>query len=119
MRKAVTSLLLALAGGLPEFSIATDIDLRVILSGEIAPGIYGRVDIGNAPRPPLLHAQPVIITRQPGNPGPPLYLHVPPGHAKNWAKHCHRYGACGHPVYFVKSQEYAPGYKGKKEKKEK
>jgi hypothetical protein len=40
----------------------------------------------------------------------PIYLHVPPGHAKNWRKHCHEYHACGRPVYFVKSAEYEPGY---------
>jgi hypothetical protein len=32
----------------------------------------------------------------------PVYLYVPPGHQKNWAKHCSRYDACGRPVYFVK-----------------
>ena len=30
----------------------------------------------------------------------PIYLHVPPGHAKNWRKHCAHYNACGQPVYF-------------------
>jgi hypothetical protein len=45
----------------------------------------------------------------------PVYVHVPPGHARNWRRHCHRYNACGHPVYFVKSAEYEPGY-GKKKK---
>jgi hypothetical protein len=66
------------------------------------PGVYGRIDIGNHPPPPVLYPQPVIIV-----PGPvshyqrPIYLHVPPGHAKNWSKHCNRYAACGQPVYFV------------------
>jgi len=32
----------------------------------------------------------------------PLYLYVPPGHQKKWAKHCGAYNACGRPVYFVK-----------------
>ena len=32
----------------------------------------------------------------------PLYLHVPPGHAKKWSQHCARYNACNRPVYFVK-----------------
>ena len=34
----------------------------------------------------------------------PLYLYVPPGHQKHWAKHCARYNACGHPVYFVQEK---------------
>ena len=32
----------------------------------------------------------------------PVYLYVPPGHQKDWKKHCRRYNACGQPVYFVK-----------------
>lgn len=87
---------------------AADVSVGVTVAGEVAPGVYGRVDIGNTP-PPLVYAQPVIIARQP-RPLPPLYMHVPPGHAKNWAKHCQKYNACGRPVYFVKSAEYEPGY---------
>ncbi|MFI5444896.1 hypothetical protein [Polaromonas sp. UC242_47] len=54
------------------------------VEGALAPGVYGRIEIGNAPPPPLIYAQPVIIQR----PAvvmqqQPMYLHVPPGHAKN------------------------------------
>ena len=85
-------------------------DVRVIVSGEVAPGVYGRVDISNGPRPPLVSPDPVVVVRQARAPGP-VYLHVPPGHAKNWSKHCKKYNACNRPVYFVKSAEYEPGYK--------
>lgn len=119
MRHALATLFLALAGAIPSAAHAADVDLRVILSGEIAPGVYGRVDFGAAPPPPLFQPRPVIIVRQPGPPPGPVYLHVPPGHARNWRKHCHRYNACSRPVYFVKSAEYEPGYKTKKQKKEK
>lgn len=85
-------------------------DVRVTISGEVAPGVYGRVDISNRPRPPLVSPDPVVVVRQARAPGP-IYLHVPPGHAKNWAKHCNKYDACNRPVYFVKSAEYEPGYK--------
>lgn len=99
---------------------AADIDIRVIAAGEIAPGVYGRVDIGTGGPPPLVYEQPRIIVRAPqAAPVQPLYLHVPPGHAKNWAKHCKRYNACGQPVYFVRSAEYDKPKKPKKEKKEK
>jgi hypothetical protein len=40
----------------------------------------------------------------------PIYLYVPPGHAKNWRKHCHRYHACGQPVYFVQERWYHDVY---------
>ena len=75
------------------------------VEGALAPGVYGRIDIGNAPPPPLIYAQPVIIQRPPAPVyvrQQPLYLHVPPGHAKKWSKHCSRYNACSRPVYFVR-----------------
>ncbi|HYD60354.1 MAG TPA: hypothetical protein VEC35_08365 [Noviherbaspirillum sp.] len=92
-------------------------NVSVSIAGEVAPGVYGRVDIGNTP-PPVVYTQPVIITR-PARPvaAQPVYLHVPPGHAKKWDKHCHKYNACSQPVYFVKSAEYdEPGHKGGKGK---
>ena len=93
------------------------VDVGVRASGEIAPGVYGRVDIRNRPPPPVVYSQPVIIVGQPRV--APVYMHVPPGHAKNWSKHCHKYDACGTPVYFVKSQEYEPGYQRPKRDKRK
>jgi hypothetical protein len=69
------------------------------------------VDITNRPAPPLVYPQPMIIVRQPHTAAmSPIYLHVPPGHAKDWSKHCRKYNACNQPVYFVKSAEYEPGY---------
>ena len=66
------------------------------------PGVYGRIDIGNMPPPPVILAQPVIITPAPvAVHRAPVYLYVPPGHQKKWAKHCGQYNACGQPVYFV------------------
>ncbi len=73
------------------------------VQGALAPGVYGRIDIGNAPPPPLIYAQPVIIQRAPVYvQQQPLYLHVPPGHAQKWSRHCSRYNACNRPVYFVR-----------------
>lgn len=88
-------------------------DVRVSISGEVAPGVYGRVDIGSRTPPPVFYPQPVVIVKpvQSGPPLTPIYMHVPPGHARNWSKHCRKYNACGHPVYFVKSAEYEPGYR--------
>jgi hypothetical protein len=67
------------------------------------PGVYGRIDIGNFPQPTLVYAQPVIIAAAPRTvvAPAPVYLYVPPGHQKNWGKHCGRYNACAQPVYFV------------------
>jgi hypothetical protein len=93
--------------------------VSVTVSGEVAPGVYGEVQVGNAPPPPVVYAQPVIIVPQPRHEtGRPLYLHVPPGHAKHWSRHCHEYNACNRSVYFVKSAEYEPGYRKSKKRKD-
>jgi hypothetical protein len=76
------------------------VSVGATISGEIVPGVYGRIDIGHAPPPRLIYAQPVII-RPTHVHYEPLYLYVPPGHAKKWSKHCVRYNACNRPVYFV------------------
>ena len=101
----------ALALGAPPASAQS---VRVTVAGEVAPGVYGRVDISNRPSPPpLVFPQPVVIvTQRHTSVMSPIYMHVPPGHARNWSKHCGRYNACNVPVYFVKSAEYEPGYKG-------
>lgn len=110
----LAGLLSALAAGAASAGEPT---IHVSVGGEIAPGVYGRVDFGNAPPPPVVYQQPVIIARpvRPVVVAPqPVYMAVPPGHAKNWSKHCHRYDACGVPVYFVKTGEYEPrGEKGR------
>lgn len=86
---------------------AGDLNIGVILSGEVMPGVYGQVMIGNSPPPALVYAQPVIIERVPVGARPaPVYLHVPPGHVRHWDRHCREYHACGRPVYFVRSAEY-------------
>ncbi len=90
-------------------SHADALNLRIMLSGQVVPGVYGQVNIGNDAPPPVVYAQPMVIERQYAPP-PPIYLHVPPGHAKNWRKHCHEYNACNRPVYFVRSEEYDPEY---------
>jgi len=77
------------------------------------PGIYGRIDIGNVPQPPVLvYPQPVVIVQSPvAVHQRPIYLHVPPGHERNWGKHCAKYNACGQPVYFVREDWYQQHYR--------
>jgi hypothetical protein len=88
------------------------------------PGFYGRIDIVNFPPPQLVYPEPVIIQPVPiGVVRQPIYLHVPPGHAKDWQKHCRKYNACGQPVYFVQedwySKVYVPRYRDAQHKKKK
>lgn len=91
---------------------ASDLDVGVsVRVGQ--PGFYGQIDIGNM-RPPVVYAQPMIIERTTVRMAP-VYLRVPPGHQKNWKKHCYAYNACGRPVYFVRDdwyeREYVPVYR--------
>lgn len=81
---------------------ATDIGVSIGIS---QPGVYGRIDIGRFPQPQVIVGNPVVI-RPARVAVAPVYLWVPPGHQKNWAKHCHRYDACGVPVYFVQEDWY-------------
>ena len=93
---------------------AQNVSVNAVITGQVVPGVYGQVVIGNAPPPPVVYEQPVVAEPPPvvygAPPVQPLYLHVPPGHAKHWDKHCREYHACGRPVYFVRSAEYEPGF---------
>ncbi len=83
---------------------AVDVGVSVQVS---QPGIYGRIDIGRFPQPQVIVTQPVIVARPVAvAPPQPVYMWVPPGHRKNWKKHCRDYGACGVPVYFVRHDWY-------------
>jgi hypothetical protein len=93
--------------------LAADVGVSVSIG---QPGFYGRIDIGDYPYP-----QPLVIYRYPRViervyvEREPIYMRVPPGHAKNWRKHCYKYDACGERVYFVRDSwynyEYAPIYR--------
>lgn len=84
---------------------ATDVGVSIQVG---QPGFYGRIDIGNAP-PPVVLAEPVWVQRRPVQVAP-VYMRIPPGQQKNWAKHCARYDACGVPVYFVREDWYQSRY---------
>jgi hypothetical protein len=103
-----------LVAALPLVAQAQNVSFNATISGQVVPGVYGQVAIGNGPPPPVVYAQPMIAQPAPvivgAAPVEPIYLHVPPGHARNWHKHCHEYHACERPVYFVRSAEYQPGY---------
>ncbi len=77
------------------------------------PGFYGQIDIGDFPRPVLIYREPRLIEHGHRDYAP-IYMRVPPGHAKHWDKHCHDYNACGRRVYFVQddwyNREYVPRY---------
>jgi hypothetical protein len=96
-----TILALALAIG----AVGTATAQTSVSIGINQPGVYGRINIGDVPRPALYRTEPVIIAaprvaieRQ------PIYLYVPPAHQQNWKRYCGQYSACGQPVYFVRDE---------------
>lgn len=91
------------------FTTASQAEVGVTIQlGE--PGYYGPVVIDDYyPDPQLMYLEPIVIDRA-HQQGRPLYLHVPPGHAKDWGKHCKHYNACGSPVYFVQDSWYNDVY---------
>ncbi|UJP04914.1 MAG: hypothetical protein LZF61_08650 [Nitrosomonas sp.] len=76
------------------------------------PGFYGQITLGDHfPVPRVIYSTPrVAIQPAATMQQQPVYLHIPPGHAKKWHKHCHRYNACHIPVYFVQEDWYNTVY---------
>jgi len=106
----VAGALMGLAAyGAPVF--AADVGVSISI-GE--PGFYGRIDIGDYPRPRVYYSEPVYIERG-ARYREPVYLRVRPGHSRNWKRYCREYGACGERVYFVNNDwyrnVYAPHYR--------
>lgn len=106
MKNALSCLTAAIALA-SSHAIAADVGVSISVE---EPGFYGRLDIGNFPRPQLIYPQPIVVQQARGIVYEPVYLRVPPGHARDWRKHCHRYEACGRPVYFVEDRWYNDVY---------
>lgn len=87
-------------------ALANDVGVSISIG---QPGFYGRIDIGGYPQPQIIYPRPRVMY-QAAMGRPPIYMHVPPGHAKNWRKHCRAYGACGERVYFVQNSWYERDY---------
>lgn len=106
----MTRHLIALITALAALPAAAQTSVGVSI-GINQPGVYGRIDIGNFPPPPVVYAQPVVIAPTPvAVYQRPVYLYVPPGHQKDWRKYCRHYAACGQPVYFVQERWVAERY---------
>jgi hypothetical protein len=89
-------------------AMAVDVGVSINIG---QPNFYGRIDIDNFPQPRVIYQQPIIVERPRHDIGQrPIYLRVPPGHQKNWSKHCRRYDACGQRVYFVQDSWYQNDY---------
>ncbi len=83
-------------------------------------GFYGRIEVGQLPKPTVVSPIPVVVERGPVTAErPPIYLRVPPGHAKHWRRHCREYNACGERVLFVEerwyNEVYVPNHQARQE----
>ncbi len=95
---------LVCAGAATPAPVQAQINFRLRV-GE--PEYYGRIDTRDYARPYLINQRAILVRPQPwGRRVQPIYLRVPPGHARNWNRHCHRYNACSVPVYFVRDDWY-------------
>ena len=107
-RILITAAVFAATVAIPAF--AADVGVSVSIG---QPGFYGRLNVGDFPQPQVIYRQPVVVQRGAVS-GPPIYLHVPPSHARHWSRHCGEYNACGERVYFVNdnwyNREYVPRY---------
>lgn len=96
----VGGLLLAAAGAADAQQHAY---VNVTTGGPLRPGVYGRIEVRDAPPPPLLSPRPVVASKELAPPRlEPVYLYVPAGQVRRWSRYCDRYDACERPVYFVR-----------------
>lgn len=78
--------------------------VNLTVGGQFSPGVFGQVQVGNAPPPPVYNPQPIIV----GNViqgAPVIYMHVPEHEQRRWHEYCGRYNACGRPVHFVRVED--------------
>jgi len=106
LKHSILACALALASG---SALAADVGVSISVG---QPGFYGRIDIGEFPYPAprVIYREPIIVHRHIVETYEPIYLRVPPGHAKYWSRYCDRYHACGRPVYFVQERWYRDDY---------
>ncbi len=104
-------------------SSALAADVSISLHGQVQPGLYGSVSVGE--RYPTViyqepvrvyHPEPVYVERHysTSHYAPvvvqPIIIHAPKKHRKHWKKHCHQYRACGREVRFVEVYEQPRHY---------
>ena len=101
--RMLSVLLLSLAGlALP----AAAAYVNTTAGGKLRPGVYGRIEVGKSAPPPVIYSRPVVASRAvlPAS-AKPIYLYVPPGQVRKWARFCGKYQACDVPVYFVRMDD--------------
>ncbi|MEJ6000272.1 hypothetical protein [Paucibacter soli] len=90
-----------------EYGRAPELGLSLTLA---QPGVYGRIEIGAQQMPRVYYPQTVVV--QPAQLGyRPVYIYAPEWQVRHWPRHCHHYGACDRPVYFVRDDWVRENYR--------
>lgn len=80
--------------------------VNVTVGGELSPGVYGHISVGNNNRPPpVINVQPVVVGPMVVG-APVMYVYAPPQHMQYWGQYCGYYRACGYPVQFVEMERH-------------
>jgi hypothetical protein len=104
IRCGLTGLALLLLVASPGHAGAGPVNIST--GAALRPGVYGRIEIGKAPPPPLIYSTPMVASHAvPPLGAKPIYLYVPPGQVRKWASHCAKYQACDLPVFFVRMDD--------------
>ena len=98
---------------IPQASFAQYINLT--LGGQLAPGLYGELALGNNPLPPVWNPQPMLM-EPPAYNAPIAYIYAPTEHINNWRFYCARYNACQRAVFFVRVEEQNPWWERRLER---
>ena len=81
--------------------------INLTIGGQLAPGFYGELAIGNNPPPPVWNSQPVLVEPSAYN-ATLAYIYAPAEHINNWRFYCVQYNACQRAVFFVRLEEQNP-----------
>jgi hypothetical protein len=105
MRKICTWIILSFA--LLTSICKAQVFFNTSVGTEFAPGVYGQINVGNAPPPPVIYPQPTVGGSAVYG-APPMYVYAPIEETQNWGYFCGKYRACGMPVFFIQYEERHP-----------
>ena len=72
MRSVYSILVVAALASGATCAEAQNVSVNAVISGQVVPGVYGQVVIGNAAPPPVVYPQPVVVEP------PPVVVGAPP-----------------------------------------
>jgi hypothetical protein len=111
MRKIYALLTLVGATLIGAGSCEAQVFFNTTVGSEFTPGVFGQINVNNAPPPPVFYPQPVVGGQEVYG-APPMYVYAPIEETQNWGYFCGKYRACGIPVYFILYDDRHPYWAG-------